>query len=484
LVTDFIFELSSFIKGGILFMKRLYQLIWVVLFIVIVSPGVLASSDKSFAFIDVNVIPMDQEHVLLNQTVIIREDRIVEIGPVSSTNVSSDVNRINATGKYLIPALSDMHVHLEGGDFNMLFPPGAQFSPEDLDFNKILFPYVAYGVTTIQVLGALQEHIHLRDQINQGDILGPRMILGRMIDGPEQAWPPPLSIWVKTAAEARQAVLDAYKEGYDMMKVYTFLSQECYDTIISTAKEIGMPVIGHIPNALSVEYILEAEQNLIAHSEEVMRHAKGNYDKQQIEYFSDIIAESDTWIIPTLITTRQILAIFDNLDGELSKPEVRYIHPMAQGIWLFLSGNYLKMSPGHRQGIREGFELFQLPFTKALHDKGVKLMIGTDALIPTVIPGFSLHSELEELVGVGLTPYEALRTSTTHPFEFLGELDDAGTVEVGKRANLVLLEANPLKHITNSRKIAGVMIQGNWLSKTELQEGLEEVVAFYETLNK
>lgn len=111
-------------------------------------------------------------------------------------------------------------------------------------------------------------------------------------------------------------------------------------------------------------------------------------------------------------------------------------------------------------------------------------MTGTDALIPTVIPGFSLHSELEELVGVGLTPYEALRTSTTHPFEFLGELDDAGTVEVGKRANLVLLEANPLEHITNSRKIAGVMIQGNWLSKTELQEGLEEVVAFYETLNK
>lgn len=104
-------------------MKRLYQLIWVLLFVVIVSPGVLASSDKSFAFIDVNVIPMDQEQVLLNQIVIIREDRIVEIGPVSSTNVSSDVNRIDATGMYLIPALSDMHVHLEGGDWNILFSP-------------------------------------------------------------------------------------------------------------------------------------------------------------------------------------------------------------------------------------------------------------------------------------------------------------------------------------------------------------------------
>lgn len=104
-------------------MKRLYQLIWVVLFVVIVSPCVLASSDKSFAFIDVNVIPMDQEQVLLNQIVIIREDRIVEIGPVSSTNVSAEVNRIDAVGKYLIPALSDMHVHLEGGDWNILFSP-------------------------------------------------------------------------------------------------------------------------------------------------------------------------------------------------------------------------------------------------------------------------------------------------------------------------------------------------------------------------
>ena len=111
-------------------------------------------------------------------------------------------------------------------------------------------------------------------------------------------------------------------------------------------------------------------------------------------------------------------------------------------------------------------------------------MAGTDALLPTIIPGFSLHWELEELVSVGLTPYEALRTSTTHPMEFLGELDEAGTVEVGKRAELVLLEANPLEEITNTRKIAGVMLQGRWLPQAELQKGLDDVAAFYETLKK
>ena len=138
------------------------------------------------------------------------------------------------------------------------------------------------------------------------------------------------------------------------------------------------------------------------------------------------------------------------------------------------------MPPEHRQGIRDEFELFNRPLTKALYDRGVKLIAGTDTPIPFLVPGFALHHELEELVDVGLTPYEALRTSTTHPFEFLGELDEAGTVEVGKRADLVLLEANPLDNISNTQKIAGVMIQGRWLSKAEIQEGLEELVAYYD----
>jgi len=335
-------------------------------------------------------------------------------------------------------------------------------------------------------MSALPEHITLRDQINRGEILGPRLILGRMIDGPGQAWPPPIATWVATPAEARQAVLDAKEAGYDKIKVYSFLSQEAYDAIMATAKEVRMPVDGHIPMALSVEYILEAEQNLIAHAEEVMKHTRGNYDQERIDYFARIIAESDTWLTPTLITMRNILALFDDLDRQLARPEVRYLqHPMHQGIWSYLIGNiYLKMPPEHQLAIREGFELFQRPLTKALYDRGVKLMTGTDTPLPTLVPGFSLHRELEELVDVGLTPYEALRASTTHPFEFLGELADAGTVEVGKRANLVLLEANPLEDITNSRKIAGVMIQGRWLSQAELQEGLEELAAFYETFGK
>jgi len=143
-------------------------------------------------------------------------------------------------------------------------------------------------------MSALPEHVTLRDQISRGEVLGPRLILGRMIDGPEKAYPPPISTWVKTAAEARQAVLDATEAGYDKIKVYSFLNQESYDSIMATAKEVDMPVDGHIPMDLSVEYILDKGQNFIAHAEEVGRHAQGNYDQERIDYFAKIIAESDT----------------------------------------------------------------------------------------------------------------------------------------------------------------------------------------------
>ena len=271
-----------------------------------------------FAFVNVTVIPMDEERLLQGQTVIVKEGVITQIGPTSSINVSAGTITIDGSDQYLIPALSDMHVHMEGEAFNIMLPPDEQISADTLNFSKLLFPYIANGVAMIEVMQALPEHITLRDRIAGEEILGPRLILSRMIDGPDWGWPPPLSTWVETAAQARQAVIDAKKTGYDRIKVYSFLSQECYDSIIATAKELNMLVDGHIPVSLSLEYILEAGQNLIAHAEEVMKHAGGDYSEERIDYFAEIIAKSDAWITPTLVTTRAILALFDDPDGELA----------------------------------------------------------------------------------------------------------------------------------------------------------------------
>jgi hypothetical protein len=433
-----------------------------------------------FAFVDVNVVPMDTDAVVENQTVLVVDGRIVSVVDTENEEIPAGATHIDASGQYLIPALSDMHIHLEGDAWNVLFPPQQQFPPESLDFEDLLFPYVANGVATVQVMSALPEHIGLRESIDRGELLGPRLLLSRMVDGPGRAWPPPISTWVSSPEEAHQAVLDAHRDGYDSIKVYSFLDRASYEAILATASEIGMGVGGHIPFELSLEEVLEAGQNLIAHSEEVVKVARRPFNSDQIEDFARTIAASGAWITPTLTTSRNVLAVLEDFDEELARPEVRYLHPMDRGIWSFISTNlYQPIPEDQRTAIREGYLEFQRPLTRALGDAGARLMTGTDSLIPSTVPGFSIHDELAELVDAGLTPYQALRSSTTEPFAFLGELDQAGTIEIGKRADLVLLEDNPLSDISATRRISGVMLQGRWLVMEELQKGLEELAAGY-----
>ena len=422
---------------------------------------------------------MNEETLLRDQTVVTADGKIIEIGAAATTKVPRDAQRVDATGRYLLPALCDMHVHLEAEAFNMMLAPEAKLAAKDIPYERFVFPYVANGVTTVQLMFASPEHVTLRSQIARGEIIGPRLILAHMIDGPGKAWPPPLSTWVANADEARAAVRDAKNQGYDKIKVYSFLSKESYDAIMTTARELHMDVIGHIPMDLSVEYVVDAGQKLIAHSEEVAKHTHGDYTPERIEYFADRIAKAGVWMTPTLMTTRSILNLFDDPKAAQKRPESVYVqHPMQVGIWTFITDKlYLPIPPQARTKLRDDFEKFQRPLTKALHDKGGRLMTGSDTILPGIVAGFSLHRELQELVDVGLTPYEALRTSTTLPFEYLGESERAGTIEIGKQGDMILVDANPLENVTGASKISGVLLRGRWIGKEEIDRRMQEIAA-------
>lgn len=434
------------------------------------------------AFLHTTVIPMDRERALPDHTVIVADGKIVAIGPGSKVKVPAGALRIDGTGRYLIPALCDMHVHMLGEPWNIMLPPGAKIASKDIPFEKLLFPYVANGVTTVQELFASREQIGLRQRIARGELLGPRFILAETIDGPGKAWPPPLTTWVASPREAQEAVRQAKAAGFDKIKVYSFLDKESYDAIISTARELNLDVIGHIPMSVSVEYVLDSGQKLIAHSEEVAKHAGGDYSPERIDYFAGIMAKHGVWMTPTLVTTHSLLELFDNSNRVPDQPYFKYFqHPMQVGVWAFMIEKLYGPIPAQaRAKIREDFYRFQRPLTKAFHDKGGKLMAGSDTIIPGLVPGFALHRELRELVEIGLTPFEALRTSTTRPFEYLGEIDKAGTIEVGKQSDLVMVDANPLEDITGASKVSGVLMRGRWIGPDEIKKRMKEIEASFQ----
>lgn len=456
----------------------------IILVVVISSSGSAAQNNNTFAFTHVNVIPMSKEVVLTDYTVLVEEGRIKEIGSSSSVRIPGDATVIDARGKFLIPALTDMHVHMEGDAWNIVYPPQSKFSSEEINFNDILFIYIAHGITTVEVMSAFPEHIPLREKVKHNEVLGPRLILSRMIDGAGKAWPPPISIWINNADEAGKAVLEMHRQGYDRVKVYSFLDKVSYDTIIAVAKRLGMPVDGHVPLSTSVEHVLSSGQNLIAHIEEPMKFAKA-YDSEQVDYYSSLIAKSNTWLGSTLAISHNLIDVLKDSTSAFARPGLEYLHPQALGAWKYLYQKiYKPISEKNRKAILDGYHQFQKPFVREFTKKGGKLLIGSDVLMISTLPGFSLHNELEELVDAGLRPFEALRISTTNTYEFLGELDQAGSIEPGKAANLVLLYENPLVNISNTRKISGVMTQMKWISKNDIDRRLKEISHSYARLRK
>lgn len=437
-----------------------------------------AWSNQVRAFVGVTVVAMDSPRALANQVVLIRGDRIYEIGPATAVHIPPTAYRIDGRGLSLMPGLADMHVHLMEA--------------------QAYFPlFLANGVTTVRNMAGSPEMRDLRDRIQKGALLGPTVYTaGPLLDGSPPVWE---GSDIVTAAEQAGSVVQAQKNaGYDFLKVYDNLTPSAYGAIIEAARQTGMSVAGHVPPHVGLQRVLDAHQRSIEHltgylewlqnerspfrqedGNETFRHpahllAKRQalvdwLDETRIPQIAVATAKAGAWNVPTLVAWRNMTP-HAGLDAAWKRPNMQYATPMLRKWWNSDTGYTADDFVDKKRG-----DAVRDKIVKALHDAGARLLVGTDTPHSFVMPGFSVHEELENFVTAGLSPYEALKAATADAAEFMGAPGEFGVVKPGARADLVLVIGNPLEDINSATRIVGVMVRGQWLSEADLRQGLAAI---------
>lgn len=311
------------------------------------------------------------------------------------------------------------------------------------------------------------------------------------------------SVLIDDPNRADQIVARLKADGYDGLKTGSYLSAETHEAVVASAIPRGFLVDGHIPYSIDYEGPLGTGQPATAHVEERFKYLLDEYpehydldgaadvglyfDSLEAEAFprlAEAAGDHGLTVTTTLVAMRAFAEQAYDLDEVLGQPEVEYLNPIQLDAWQPDWNRYVLDPDSPSREIMEpcvdGYYRYQVRLAIAMHQGAVRLMAGTDSVIRSVFPGFSLHDELAILVEGGLTAYEALGTATLHPAEFLGEADEFGTVEVGKRADLILLEANPLEDISATRRIAGVIVRGRWYTSADLDSILKAVATAYD----
>ncbi len=430
----------------------------------------LPAFSANTAFVNVNVVPMTSETVLSAQTVIVEDRKIVTIGDVDTIPIATGTVVIDGTDRYLMPGLSEMHAHIP------------RVSSTSLE--RVLGLYVANGVTIARGMLGRPAHLDLRQQILSGNVLGPRLFTsGPSFNGNSVSNP-------RGAAEMVRAQHGA---GYDFLKIHPGLTGAEFDALATTANQFGIQFSGHVSVAVGVPRALAAGMASIDHLDGYMQamvdddvELSGSpvglfgvlladrIDEAKIAEIAAATAAAGVWNVPTE-------SMFEHWTSETSVtemrdwPEMRYMPLGTLGQWASSKQQVLN-DPAYDAEIAASAIEIRRKLILALHNAGAGLLLGSDAPQVFNVPGFAIHRELEYLVAAGLTPYEALRTGTVNPAEFFGQQRVFGTVEIGKEADLVLLDANPLDDIGNASRIHGVMLRGRWLDR----EYLDQILARFE----
>lgn len=409
------------------------------------------------AFVDVTLVPMDSERILPRQTVIVRGDRIEEIGPVDRVNVPEGVERIDGRGKFLMPGLAEMHGH---------FPPGGS-AREFIE--NVAFLYVANGVTTVRSMLGAPGHLEFREQARRGEFVSPTLYMaGPSFSG--QSVPSPQA--------AIERVRTQKNEGWDLLKVHPGLKREVYDAMAATAKEVGIEFSGHVPAAVGLVHAIRRGQRTIDHLDgyiEYLEADRAAIDRAKLADVVKLTRETNTWVVPTMVLWETIIGAA-NAEERASFPELRYMPRAMVESW---TANYRRrLSAKNFDAARaDRIAANRKVLLKALADGGVNILFGTDAPQQFSVPGFSIHRELAAMKAAGMANFAILRSATKNVGDYYKGVDEFGTIAIGQRADIIVIDANPLDDLGNLAKRVGVMVRGRWIPDTEIKTRLETIAA-------
>jgi imidazolonepropionase-like amidohydrolase len=454
-------------------MSRLAAAFALLTFPACASPAFSAEPATPLVIEHVTVLPMTANwEPIADATVTIRDRRIVSIAS-GRVPTPRGAKRINGRGKFLTPGFTDMHMHLEN-DRGMRIWTGDKSLPDGfVQLEDVLAPYIANGVTQVFTLTAMSETIGQRVDIESGRVLGPHIATAALIDGSPPMWPLGMSRAAATPEDGRQAVRDASAEGYEFIKVYSKLTLETFTAIVDEARKHQMRVVGHIPQREKnlTEKFFQPGFDLVAHAEEFAQQTRPPA-MDAIPRYVEMARRNGTWLTATLSLDERIVEEIRDPSSLEARPELRYLPPGEYQVVMH-DNPYLKDRSAGRIAYVQDVVDFNRELVKAIVAAGIPVLTGSDAPVPGLVPGFSLHDEFETLARAGMSNRQVLEATTRLPAEWLGTIGDRGTIEAGKRADLVLLEANPLDDIANTRRIAAVIVNGRCLSRPELDERMK-----------
>jgi imidazolonepropionase-like amidohydrolase len=449
----------------------------------------LALAESLLVLNHVNVIDVRDGRISKNVALVIKDGKISQ---TISSGAAPSANAVvlDARGKFAIPGLWDLHYHFDDSE------PGLR------EYNLL----IANGVLGIRDMGDKPEKIFpARDEVASGRVLGPCIIAcGPIIDGP-QPTNPPLSVSVSGPADARATVRRIQAMGSQCVKVHDGVPLDAYHAVADEARRVGLPLVGHVPVRVHVREAVKAGQRSIEHQiglrgastveDEVMElertndvfaeamrtrnfplipesiAKKGNYvldhlDDERTHDLFRTFARNRTYLCPTLVTD-YALTYVDDLNAK-DDPRMKYIPARQREWWNPERGMLTRYRTPAYIAFRKRQYATTLRLVPVAQRDGVRFLAGTDSTLPFIYPGFSVHDEMAQFVKAGLSPLQALQTATLHAAAFLGLEDSAGTLEKGKDADIVLLDANPLQDIKNTKAISAVVVHGRLVRREDL----------------